>query len=192
MHKYKTVVTDYEGMQGVLDAHSAQGWRLFSADAGHLAQVGRSATRGMEQPPFEELDAHEQQGTQEYSASYYLLVFARDDTEDARPPRPPRRPLPQPPAGFWSKRPSRSGPLAPGKGNPGKRANRVRGISSRRPAPRCGDHPEGRAQGRLHVSRQVGAALRAEDEGAVEDGRPAVRALAGVIRRRVRERLGVG
>ena len=38
----------------------------------------------MESPPFDELDT---QPLQEYSASYYLLVFVRDDTpEDRWPP----------------------------------------------------------------------------------------------------------
>ena len=81
MHRYKTVVTDYEGMQGLLDAHAAQGWRLFSvAPDTWRKSVGQDS--GMEPPPFEELNAPG--GSQEYSASYYLLVFQRDDTLDPR------------------------------------------------------------------------------------------------------------
>ncbi len=79
MVKYKTVVTDYEGMQGQLDAHSTQGWRLFSV----TPDTWRKSTAdnaGMENSPFEELNTHGH--TQEYSASYYLLIFQRDDTPD--------------------------------------------------------------------------------------------------------------
>jgi hypothetical protein len=76
MHKYKTVVTDYEGMQGTLDTHSAQGWRLFSLTPDTWRKMSGGG-RGMEPPPFDDLDT---QPTQEYSASYYLLVFVIDDS----------------------------------------------------------------------------------------------------------------
>lgn len=81
MHRYKTVVTDYEGMQGLLDSHAEQGWRLFSVSPDTWRKsMGQNA--GMEPPPFEELSAP---GLgQEYSASYYLLVFQSDDVQDTR------------------------------------------------------------------------------------------------------------
>jgi hypothetical protein len=76
MHKYKTMLTDFEGMQGVLDSHAAQGWRLFSLAPDTWRKVV-ATDRGMESPPFDDLDT---QPLQEYCASYYLLVFARDDS----------------------------------------------------------------------------------------------------------------
>lgn len=79
MHKYKTVVTDYEGMQGALDTHAAQGWRLFSVSPDTWRKT-QSSDAGMDTPPFEELNPHGH--TQEYSASYYLLVFHRRDAPD--------------------------------------------------------------------------------------------------------------
>jgi hypothetical protein len=75
MQKYKTAVTDYEGMQGVLDLHAAQGWRLFSLAPDTWRKM-TSTERGMEPPPFDDLAT---EPIQEYSASYYLLVFARDE-----------------------------------------------------------------------------------------------------------------
>ena len=86
MHKYKTILTDFEGMQGVLDAHAAQGWRLFSL-APDTWRKQDSNGRGMTPPPFDGLDT---QPAQEYCASYYLLVFVMD--EDAGRHRPPRLP----------------------------------------------------------------------------------------------------
>ncbi len=79
MHRYKTLVTDYEGMQGHLDTQAAQGWRLFSVTA-DTWRKSVAAETGMEHSPFDELDTHGGIMTQEYSASYYLLVFQRDET----------------------------------------------------------------------------------------------------------------
>ncbi|MBV9849629.1 MAG: hypothetical protein JO250_08065 [Armatimonadetes bacterium] len=77
MVRYKTVVTDYEGMQGLLDAHATQGWRLFSLTPDTWRKsIGTEP--GMERAPFEQLTAPGDV-TQEYSASYYLLVFQRED-----------------------------------------------------------------------------------------------------------------
>jgi hypothetical protein len=78
MLRYKTAVTDYEGMQGVLDVHSVQGWRLFSVTPDTWRKTV-SAEAGMEHRAFEELSAPGDM-TQEYSASYYLLVFQREDS----------------------------------------------------------------------------------------------------------------
>ena len=77
MVRYKTVVTDYEGMQAVLDSHAMQGWRLFSATPDTWRKSAAPGD-GIDRAPFEELT---QPGdvTQEYSASYYLLVFHRED-----------------------------------------------------------------------------------------------------------------
>jgi len=78
MRRYKTVVTDYEGMQGVLDSHSEQGWELFSLTPDTWRRTF-SENSGMEQSPFEELDT-ESRAMREYSASYYLLVFQYDES----------------------------------------------------------------------------------------------------------------
>ncbi len=80
MKRYKTAVTDYEGMQGVLDTHAEQGWQLFSLTADTWRR-SLSENSDLEQSPFEEL-ATQNRGTREYSASYYLLVFQSDDSRD--------------------------------------------------------------------------------------------------------------
>jgi len=77
MRRYKTVVTDYEGMQGVLDAHSEQGWVLFSLTPDTWRR-SLSENSDLEQSPFDELDT-QNRGVREYSASYYLLVFQSDE-----------------------------------------------------------------------------------------------------------------
>ena len=82
MRRYKTVVTDYEGMQGVLDSHAEQGWALVSLTPDTWRRTF-SETSGMEQSPFDELD-DSSRSTREYSASYYLLVFGREDTHAVR------------------------------------------------------------------------------------------------------------
>lgn len=74
MHKYKTVLTDFEGMQGVLDTHAAQGWRLFSLAPDTWRKTSGSG-KGMAPPPFDDLET---EPVQEYTASYYLLVFVLD------------------------------------------------------------------------------------------------------------------
>ncbi len=78
MLRYKTIVTDYEGMQGVLDTHAMQGWRLFSLAPDTWRKSLATEGGGMDRMPFEELN-RPGDATQEYSASYYLLVFQRDD-----------------------------------------------------------------------------------------------------------------
>ncbi len=80
MRRYKTIVTDYEGMQGVLDSHAEQGWLLFSVMPDTWRRTF-SETSGMEQSPFEELDTNSR-AMREYSASYYLLVFQSDEGRD--------------------------------------------------------------------------------------------------------------
>ena len=77
MRRYKTIVTDYEGMQGVLDAHAEQGWLLFSVTPDTWRRTVSEAS-GMTPSPFEELDM-ESRAMREYSASYYLLVFQSEE-----------------------------------------------------------------------------------------------------------------
>ena len=78
MKRYKTAVTDYEGMQGALDSHAEQGWTLFSVTPDTWRR-SLSENSDLEQSPFEEL-ATQNRGTREYSASYYLLVFVSDES----------------------------------------------------------------------------------------------------------------
>ncbi len=80
--KYKTAVTDYEGMQGTLDTHASQGWKLLSVTPDTWRRNAGSG-QGMDAAPFEQLEGDT---VVEYSASYYLLVFERDDAlgEDSR------------------------------------------------------------------------------------------------------------
>jgi len=82
MRRYKTAVTDYEGMQGVLDGHAEQGWTLFSVSPDTWRRTF-SEDSGMEKSPFEELD-DSSRAMREYSASYYLLVFQREDRLETR------------------------------------------------------------------------------------------------------------
>ncbi len=80
MVKYKTAVTDYEGLQGCLDTHAAQGWRLFSVSPDTWRKSLPSAD-GDEAAPFNTLTSGGK-ATEEYSASYYLLVFQKDEFAD--------------------------------------------------------------------------------------------------------------
>jgi hypothetical protein len=77
MRRYKTIVTDYEGMQGILDTHAEQGWLLFSVTPDTWRRTV-SETSGMDSSPFEELDTNSR-AMREYSASYYLIVFQREE-----------------------------------------------------------------------------------------------------------------
>jgi hypothetical protein len=79
MVKYKSVVTDYEGMQALLDTHAAQGWRLFSVTPDTWRKS--TGTSGGDTAPFDELTSASSP-TQEYSASYYLVIFERDEFID--------------------------------------------------------------------------------------------------------------
>ncbi len=81
MYQYKTAVADYEGMQEVLTTNGAEGWRLVSVTPDTYRMT--PSTPGGEDSlrigtvAIEELPGG--QGTREYSASYYLLVFERQD-----------------------------------------------------------------------------------------------------------------
>lgn len=102
MTKYKTAVVDYEGMQECLDQHAAQGWRLFCVNADTWRKV--ESTGLGDPPPAGPLRVGgEASSADVYSASYYLLVFMREEDptrgveyaeEVAELPRPnPRRTL---------------------------------------------------------------------------------------------------
>ena len=79
MVKYKSVVTDYEGMQALLDTHAAQGWRLFSVTPDTWRRSASSSAT--DTAPFDELSGATSP-TLEYSASYYLVIFERDEFLD--------------------------------------------------------------------------------------------------------------
>lgn len=74
MTRYKTVLTDYEGLQDALESHSEQDWKLVSAnpDTWRKAEVipGVSEMMG---------SASADRPAEEYSASYYLLIFSREE-----------------------------------------------------------------------------------------------------------------
>ena len=74
MTRYKSVLVDYEGLQGALDSHSEQGWKLVSANPDTWRKVGDGAG-------VSEILGSTSSGrpAEEYCASYYLLIFSRDD-----------------------------------------------------------------------------------------------------------------
>ena len=82
MRRYKPVLSDYEGMQACLDQHSEQGWQLFSVTPDTFR---KSEGRGnpTDSSPFEELNVHGSQAD-ELTASYYLLMFQRDEGRETR------------------------------------------------------------------------------------------------------------
>lgn len=80
MLKYKTMVSDYEGMQSILDTHSAQGWSLFSVTA-DTWRKSTPPTLEASPAPFEDLNPPGTGGI-EYSASYYLLIFCQETRTD--------------------------------------------------------------------------------------------------------------
>jgi hypothetical protein len=82
MVTYKTMLTDYEGMQTALDTHTEQGWKLFSVAADTWRKSPAVESGVNELSPFDELAAPGT-GRQEYSAAYYLLIFQRDDNRHA-------------------------------------------------------------------------------------------------------------
>jgi hypothetical protein len=75
MYRYKTLVTDYEGMQEALSTYGEQGWKLLSAnpDTWRLVteKIAEEGALGMVSPEVGSMH--------EISASYYLLVFQMDD-----------------------------------------------------------------------------------------------------------------
>ncbi|HEX5322531.1 MAG TPA: hypothetical protein VFW40_02010 [Capsulimonadaceae bacterium] len=76
MTKYKTSVVDYEGMQECLDQHAAQGWRLFCVNADTWRKVEGEGLSGPQGAGGVSADSAP---VAEYSASYYLLVFFREE-----------------------------------------------------------------------------------------------------------------
>jgi hypothetical protein len=76
MIKYKTVVTDYEGLQRCLDDYADSGWRLFSVQPDTWRKVVGTEPDG---DPLEALGAPAGEPTSEYSASYYLIILYRED-----------------------------------------------------------------------------------------------------------------
>jgi hypothetical protein len=79
MVRYKTVVTDYEGMQRCLDDSSESGWRLFSVTADTWRKVIGSANSG---DPLEAMGTPIGEAAAQYSASYYLVILYREDALD--------------------------------------------------------------------------------------------------------------
>jgi hypothetical protein len=73
LYQYKTIVTDYEGMQDALSVYGAQGWRLASVtpDTHRIVSGKPGVDVGLSLNPSSD-SSH-----REISASYYLLVFER-------------------------------------------------------------------------------------------------------------------
>jgi hypothetical protein len=79
MLRYKTVVTDYEGMQRCLDDSAESGWHLFSVTPDTWRKVHSSENSG---DSLEAMGVPIGESPTQYSASYYLLVLYRDDNVD--------------------------------------------------------------------------------------------------------------
>jgi len=80
--RYKTIVVDYEAMQACLDQHSEQGWKLKSVSVDSWRRVVNVRSAAAEQAVTSRDSGAPEE---EIVASYYLLVFVRDD--DPRPER---------------------------------------------------------------------------------------------------------
>jgi hypothetical protein len=76
MIKYKTIVTDYEGMQRCLDDASESGWSLFSVEPDTWRKV---LGTNNDADPLEAMGAPHGEHTAQYSATYYLIILFRDD-----------------------------------------------------------------------------------------------------------------
>jgi hypothetical protein len=76
MVRYKTIVTDYEGLQRCLDESSESGWRLFSASPDTWRKVVGSENEG---DPLEAMGVPVGEQAAQYSASYYLVILYRED-----------------------------------------------------------------------------------------------------------------
>jgi hypothetical protein len=79
MIKYKTVVTDYEGLQRCLDDAAESGWRLFSVQPDTWRKV--TGSNG-ESDPLEAMGVPVGESNTQYSASYYLIILFREDGQD--------------------------------------------------------------------------------------------------------------
>jgi hypothetical protein len=81
VYSYKTIVTDYEGMQESLLVYGSQGWKLVSVSPDTwrivVSKLGDSDTLGLGSAGS--LADSNLLNSQELSASYYLLVFERED-----------------------------------------------------------------------------------------------------------------
>ncbi|MDR3709310.1 MAG: hypothetical protein P4L33_13500 [Capsulimonadaceae bacterium] len=77
MSKYKTVVVDYEGMQASLDQHAEQGWKLLTVtpDAWRKLATYEAEANSSEGRTENGKGSRDE----EFVASYYLLVFVRED-----------------------------------------------------------------------------------------------------------------
>jgi hypothetical protein len=77
MPQYKTALVDYEGLQDFLDSCGEQGWRLVSLtpDTWRRVSGDPSASRAVGMMRTQDDGAP----ADEFCASYYLLVFSRDD-----------------------------------------------------------------------------------------------------------------
>jgi hypothetical protein len=73
LYQYKTIVTDYEGMQEALSVYGAQGWKLASV----TPDTWRIVSGKLGEVDTLPLASHAGSTESELSASYYLLVLER-------------------------------------------------------------------------------------------------------------------
>ena len=74
MYQYKTIVTDYEGMQEALSVYGDQGWRLASV----TPDTWRIVSSKLGEVGSIPLTAQAASVESELSASYYLVVLERE------------------------------------------------------------------------------------------------------------------
>ena len=82
MIKYKRLLTDYEGLQGCLDIHSEQGWRLVSVtpDTFRKSIAAKPEGDGLS---LDDFGGDGGQPLNEYTASYYLVILSREGDREA-------------------------------------------------------------------------------------------------------------
>lgn len=79
MVRYKTVLTDYEGLQRCLDDSSESGWQLFSVTPDTWRKM-----LGTDEPAdaLESIGVQMGEASAQYCASYYLVILFRDDIHE--------------------------------------------------------------------------------------------------------------
>jgi len=77
MIKYKRLLTDYEGLQGTLDIHSEQGWRLVSVTPDTFRKSVAAKPEG-DGISLDDFGGDGGQPLNEYTASYYLVILSRE------------------------------------------------------------------------------------------------------------------
>ena len=82
MIKYKRLLTDYEGLQGCLDIHSEQGWRLVSVTPDTFRKSIAAKPEG-DGISLDDFGGDGGQPLNEYTASYYLVILSREGDRES-------------------------------------------------------------------------------------------------------------